>query len=131
VTFAGFQRNIPEWMQAMDVVVHASDHEPFGIVIIEAMALAKPVVAGDAGGPQEIITDGVNGLLAPFGDHRALARQVLKYLDEPAFARDVGQAARRRALDFTPAKYAERFLENLYRLMGITDRMPESQATPL
>lgn len=131
VTFAGFQRNVPEWMQAMDVVVHASDHEPFGIVIIEAMALAKPVVAGDAGGPREIITDGVNGLLAPFGDHRALARQILKYLNEPEFARDVGRAARRRALDFTPEQYAERFIDNLHRLMGTKDKAPESQAIPL
>ncbi len=46
---AGLQRNVPEWVQAMDIFVHASDQEPFGIVIIEAMALGKPVIAGDAG----------------------------------------------------------------------------------
>ena len=39
VTLVGLQHNVPEWMQAMDVIVHASDHEPFGIVVIEAMAL--------------------------------------------------------------------------------------------
>ena len=61
----------------MDVIVHASDHEPFGIVVIEAMALGKPVVAGDAAGPTEIITDGVNGLLTPYGDAAALAQRRL------------------------------------------------------
>ena len=49
LSFAGFRSNAAEWMQAMDVFVHASDREPFGIVVIEAMALGKPVIAGDCG----------------------------------------------------------------------------------
>jgi glycosyltransferase involved in cell wall biosynthesis len=68
IILAGLQQNVPEWMQAMDIVVHASDNEPFGIVTIEAMALGKPVVAAASGGPTEIITDGENGLLASYGD---------------------------------------------------------------
>ena len=107
VTLTGLQSNVPEWMQAMDVVVHASDHEPFGIVVIEAMALGKPVIAGNAAGPTEIITDGVNGLLTPYGDAPALAQAVLRYLDDPAFARKAGAAARARALDFSTRRYAE------------------------
>jgi glycosyltransferase involved in cell wall biosynthesis len=50
VRLVGAQTNVPEWMQAMDVVVHASDREPFGIVVAEAMALGKPVVATIPGG---------------------------------------------------------------------------------
>ena len=72
VTLTGLQSNVPKWMQAMDVIVHASDQEPFGIVVIEAMALGKPVVAGNAAGPTEVITEGVNGLLTPYGDAAAL-----------------------------------------------------------
>lgn len=108
VIMAGLQHNIPEWMQTMDVVVHASDREPFGIVILEAMALGKPVVAGDEGGPREIITDGVNGLLSPYGDAPALARSVLRYLNMPEFACQVGAAARQRAQDFSVHNYAQR-----------------------
>jgi glycosyltransferase involved in cell wall biosynthesis len=100
VTMTGQQANIPEWMQAMDVVVHASDREPFGIVLLEAMALGKPVVAGDRGGPTEVITDGVDGLLTPYGDAQALAGAILRYLDDPAFARRTGSAARARARAF-------------------------------
>ena len=48
----------------MDVVIHASDREPFGIVVIEAMALGKPVVAADSGGPREILSHEVEGLPA-------------------------------------------------------------------
>lgn len=97
---------IPQWMQAMDVVVHASDNEPFGMVVIEAMALAKPVVAGANGGPTEIISDGIDGLLVPYGDAVALARAVLRFLDQPDFAGRVAVAARARARRFSTETFA-------------------------
>jgi glycosyltransferase involved in cell wall biosynthesis len=106
ITFAGFQSNVHEWMQAMDVFVHASDREPFGIVVIEAMALGKPVIAGSAGGPAEIITDGVDGVLMPFGDDESLARAIVAYVDDRAFAARVGAAARIRAAAFDDRTYA-------------------------
>lgn len=111
VILAGLQHNVPEWMQAMDVFVHASDREPFGIVIIEAMALGKSVIAGDAGGPTEIITDGGDGLLTPYGDADALASAILRYLDDQEFARSLGAAARQRALNFSTQLYAQNFVK--------------------
>jgi glycosyltransferase involved in cell wall biosynthesis len=105
ITLAGFQHDVPCWMQAMDVVVHASDREPFGMVILEAMALGKPVVAGKQGGPREIISNQNNGLLAPYDDEEVLARQIRCYLNNPVFARDVGQQAVRRAQEFSPSHY--------------------------
>jgi len=117
VLLTGLQRNVPEWMQAMDVIVHASTFEPFGIVVIEAMALGKPVVAGAAGGPTEIITPGVNGLLTPYGDTEALARALLRYLDEPEFAHRVGARARERAQEFSTARYAQNFVDALGDLL--------------
>ncbi len=111
IILTGLQGNVPEWMQAMDVVVHASDNEPFGIVIIEAMALGKPIVAGNIGGPTEIVTDGVNGLLAPYGNSDALASAILRYLDEPEFARHLGVSARERALDFSVQGYVNNFID--------------------
>ena len=127
VRLAGFQTDIPLWMQAMDVVVHASDREPFGIVVVEAMALGKPVVAGAEGGPREIITEGVDGLLAPYEDAETLARQILRYLDDPAFARRVGEAARHRARDFSPEAFAQRVLDVLQSFEEMPDRIaPEA-----
>ncbi|MEH2232721.1 MAG: glycosyltransferase [Nostoc sp.] len=117
VIMAGLQRNIPEWVQAMDVFVHASDNEPFGIVIIEAMALGKPVIAGSAGGPTEIITDGMNGLLTPYGDAEQLAIAILRYLDEQEFAQSAGVAARQRALDFSTQNYAQNFISAIRSVM--------------
>jgi glycosyltransferase involved in cell wall biosynthesis len=106
VTFAGFRTDVAEWMQAMDVFVHASEREPFGIVVIEAMALGKPVIAGSEGGPAEIIEDGVNGVLVPYGDDGSLAHAILRYLDDHAFASRLGAAARIRAAVFDDRTYA-------------------------
>jgi len=113
VIFAGFQRNVAEWMQAMDVFVHASDREPFGIVVLEAMALGKPVIAGAEGGPGEVITDGENGLLVRFGDDQSLADAILRYLGDDAFAARVGAAARTRAAAFDDRTYAENVIAAL------------------
>lgn len=116
VSMVGLQNNIPEWMQAMDVIIHASDNEPFGIVIIEAMALGKPVIAGDRGGPTEIITDGVQGLLTPYGDAQALASAILRYLEDRDFAAHMGESARLRAQEFSTRNYAVNFVEAVKQL---------------
>ena len=118
VTFAGFQSNATDWMQAMDIVVHASDDEPFGIVVIEAMALGKPVVAGSGGGPAEIVTHGHDGLLAPFGDAAALAAAIELYLADPGVAARIGAAARERARQFSDVTYAHNVVAAVRDLVG-------------
>jgi glycosyltransferase involved in cell wall biosynthesis len=65
------------------------------------------VVAGANGGPREAITDGVNGLLSPFGDAGALSDAILRYLNDPAFARQVGEAAMQRAQFFSIPRFAD------------------------
>ena len=106
VVVAGFQSNVPEWMQAMDVVVHASENEPFGMVIIEAMALGKVVVAADQGGALEIITEGADGHLWSHGDVSSLATTVSAILDDPVHQLQIGQRARRRAEEFSLQRFA-------------------------
>lgn len=118
VTFSGLQHNIPDWVQAMDVFVQSSEHEGFGLVIIEALALGKPVIAGNQGGPTEIITSGVDGLLTPFGDVNALAAAVNRCLDDPAFAQSLAAAARIRAAEFSTARYVHNFITAVEQLMG-------------
>ena len=102
----------------MDVIVHASDREPFGIVIVEAMALGKPVIAGDAAGPTEIITDGVDGFLSPYGDAAALGCALRRLLDDPALAQRLGAAARLRAQDFSTQNYARNFVGAVQGLLA-------------
>ncbi len=114
----GKQDNVPEWMEAFDVFVHASEREPFGIVVVEAMAMGKPVIATVPGGPQEILRDGVEGLLVPWSDGEAMSRAILRFLDEPLFALACGAEAQKRAQDFSAQRYAERVGEAVRQLLG-------------
>ena len=108
IRMVGVQRNVPEWMQAMDVVVHASEREPFGIVVVEAMALGKPVAATRPGGPEEIITHDVDGQLVLWNKPEETAEAILKYLRDPEWARSVGQRAKERSREYSVEKYAQR-----------------------
>ncbi|HHP7237690.1 glycosyltransferase family 4 protein [Longibacter sp.] len=117
LSMVGHQSNVHRWMQAMDVVIHASDAEPFGMVVIEAMALGKPVVAGASGGPAEIIDPGVNGLQAPYGDARVLARHLRTLLDDPATARRIGAAGQKRAQAFSAHDFARQLTTTLQRII--------------
>lgn len=100
VIFTGFQDNIADYMSLMDVVIHSSvDPEPFGIVLLEGMALQRPVVATNIGAPPEIIVDGESGLLVPPGDAEALAASVNSLLSDPQRRRRIGAAARQRVLN--------------------------------
>lgn len=117
IRMVGMQRNVPEWMQAMDVVVHASEREPFGIVVIEAMALGKPVVATRPGGPEEIIRHDVDGQLVTWNKPAELAEAILKYLLEPEWARSVGERARQQSQEYTMEKYAQRLGNAVRKLL--------------
>jgi glycosyltransferase involved in cell wall biosynthesis len=108
------------------VLVHAADHEPFGMTVIEAMSLGKPVVAGGAGGPLEVITDGVHGLLVPFGDSPGIAAAILRYLDDRALASAMGEAALQRAQLFSVERFARNVCEALNQWMLPPEKEPSA-----
>jgi glycosyltransferase involved in cell wall biosynthesis len=84
VILMGYQEAVEPYYHAMDVVVHASiEPEPFGMVVPEAMAARKPVVAASAGGPAEVVTDGDDGILVPPGDTAALAAAITGLAADP------------------------------------------------
>ncbi|MGK7868298.1 glycosyltransferase family 4 protein [Falsiroseomonas sp. E2-1-a20] len=87
-------------LAAADLVVHAStDAEAFGRTVIEAQAMARPVIAADLGGPRETVEHGITGWLVPPGDPAALAAMLAQVLAMPPALRDaVGQAAREAVL---------------------------------
>lgn len=109
VHFAGHQDDVYPWFDAMDVVVHASFGESFGLILVEAMALGKPLVAAAAGGPLEIVEDGVSGLLVPPGDDAALAGAIERILDDPGLASSLAAGARDRAAEFSSEAMTARF----------------------
>ncbi len=93
LVFAGYRDNVEEFYAAMDIVVHASvSPEPFGMVVPEAMAARRAVIASDAGGPREVVENGVDGLLVPPGDTHALAEAVLKLARDSAYRHRMANA---------------------------------------
>lgn len=94
VTFTGFRDDISAVMNTIDLFVHASLREPFGSVIVEAMAAGTPVIASKTLGPQEIIEDGITGLLTPPGDVEALAVSILRLLEDRNLTRRLGERGR-------------------------------------
>lgn len=75
--FTGFVENVPAAMRACDIIVHASTQpEPFGLVIIEAMACAKPVIVSNAGGAAELIENRRTALTHSPGNADELAQRI-------------------------------------------------------
>lgn len=107
IHFTGWRQDVPEILAASDVFVMPSLGEHFGRVLVEAMAMGKPVVATDAGGTPEIVLDGETGLLVPPAEPEPLARAVLALLNDGARAQRLGAAGRRRAeARFSLARHA-------------------------
>jgi glycosyltransferase involved in cell wall biosynthesis/2-polyprenyl-3-methyl-5-hydroxy-6-metoxy-1,4-benzoquinol methylase len=114
VHFLGWRDDVPDLLALGDVVVMPSLGEHFGRVLIEAMAMARPVVATDAGGVPEIVVSGETGLLVPPGRADALADAVRSLLAAPERAAAFGRAGRLRAeREFSLARHV-RNVEALY-----------------
>jgi glycosyltransferase involved in cell wall biosynthesis len=98
VGFTGFIEDSATAMRALDIVVHAStEAEPFGMVIIEAMACCKPVIASRAGGTREIFADEVDALSHEPGDADMLSQQIARLVGDRELRMRLGRAGRIRA----------------------------------
>ncbi len=98
VSFLGARNDVPDVLAALDVLVHCpTAPEPFGRVLAEAMAVARPVVATDGGGIPEIVRDGETGYLVRSRDTPEFADRVVRLLRDPALRARLGAAGRNRA----------------------------------
>jgi glycosyltransferase involved in cell wall biosynthesis len=98
VGFTGFVSNIPDAMRSLDIVVHASTApEPFGLVIAEAMACGRAVIASNAGGAAEIVRNEQDGISIAPGNHRVLAAAIRDLLRDPVKRMCLSSAARTTA----------------------------------
>jgi len=115
VIFTGYRSDIPDIIDNLDILVHSSvTPEPFGRVILEGMALKKPVIATAHGGPLEIINSGESGILVPPNDIQAMA-DAIKFLAEDKYAAHrIGESGHNFLVEFFNSKINVDKTENVY-----------------
>lgn len=110
ITFLGFRRDVAEVMSAYDIFVLASWWEPFGLVLVEAMALGVPVIATRAGGAPEVVLEGRTGLLVPPQAPDSLTQAIVRLATAPDLRHAMGAAGPARAETFDIAHKAREVL---------------------
>jgi glycosyltransferase involved in cell wall biosynthesis len=99
VKFLGYVAPVQRAIEDVAIVVVPSMGEGFGMVALEAMERARPVIAAEIGGLGELVEDGVTGLLVPPGEAEPLADAIVRLASDLPLARTMGEAGRRRALE--------------------------------
>ncbi|MDZ7362529.1 MAG: glycosyltransferase [candidate division KSB1 bacterium] len=111
----GFRRDIPRLLEAMDIFVFPSHAEAFGLVLIEAMAMAKAVVSSNCDGVLDIVRDGETGALVPPRNVEALSAAVLALANNPVQRLEMGRRAREHILKFFALERMLEALESIYK----------------
>ena len=115
VEFISFVSNVAARLHGLDIFVLASTTpEPFGQILVEAMAAGKPVVATNAGGVPEIVTHGQNGLLVPPGDVDQLAEAIHRLLSHPEQTSEMARRGQERVAERFTIERTVQDLETAY-----------------
>jgi glycosyltransferase involved in cell wall biosynthesis len=104
VTILAPRLDVPRVLASFDLFVHAALAESFGLAVVEAMAMRRPVVATPVGIARDIIEDGVSGFRVDGTDASALVEAMSRALESRDRWPEIGGEARRRALTFTPER---------------------------
>jgi len=119
VVFTGFCTDVPSLISAFDVAVLPSFFEGMGRVLLEAMAMEKPVVASNVGGIPDIVDDGINGFLVTPGNVEELTVAIEKLLQNKDLAVQMGKAGREHLGREFSADFMVQSIEKVYReLLG-------------
>lgn len=119
IIFTGYRKDVYGLISIMDILVQPSIEEGFGIAILEAMAMGKPVIGTAVGGIPEIIKNGINGILVPPKDPLSIYQAIQRLLNNPDEAKRMGCAGKdivqnNFSVSNMVKKYEELY-ENLYR----------------
>ncbi|PYQ30582.1 MAG: N-acetyl-alpha-D-glucosaminyl L-malate synthase BshA [Acidobacteria bacterium] len=118
VFFLGNVPNLEEVLGACDLFLLPSETESFGMAALEAMASEVPVIASNAGGLPEVVSDGESGYLVKVGDVNAMAERAIEILRDPAVRKRMGKRAREVALErFDEEKIVPRYREMYERVI--------------
>ena len=110
VTFASFNANVEAEIKAADIVLNCSDAESFSMTCLEAAFYGTALIATKCGGPEEIIEDGVTGVLVPVGDVHAIKDALLTLANNPTVRKEYADAGKAYVrTKFAPANFMRQF----------------------
>jgi hypothetical protein len=112
--FAGFRRDVPQILKQADLLLHTACNEPFGRALIEAMASSLAVVASGGGGVEEVVRDGVTGVVVRSDSPEVWAQTIARLYRDRRLRRQMGAAGRRRAEDYFSLESHVAGVERLY-----------------
>lgn len=116
LTMMDHRENILSQLADVDILVHLADQEPFGRILVEAMALEIPVVAMNSGGPAEIVIDGQSGFLMDNCEPRYIAEKICYLLNRPSLREKFGKEGRRTVEDKFNLKSLEKIRSIIFSL---------------
>ena len=117
IILAGYRADIPELVNSMDIFVSASVFESASMVVMEALACARPIVATQVGGVPELVMDGETGILIPPKDPKAISKAVLYLLNHPEEAREMGLRGRQRMIGYFDLAICAQRHEEIYNML--------------
>jgi glycosyltransferase involved in cell wall biosynthesis len=120
--FAGFTRDVAKALSALDIVVFPSLAEGTPLTAFEALAMGKPIVATDADGLVDVLTNHVDALVVPKANAEALARGIIELLDSSDLAARLSTQARSTGARYDIAAFVRK-MERLYELLHETSRI--------
>jgi glycosyltransferase involved in cell wall biosynthesis len=117
-TFLGSISNAQSVLDNFDALVLPSEREPFGRVVVEAWLAGKPVIVSDCGGPAELVTHGINGLVFESGNASELAASMEKLIQYASLREQLGAAGRAKACEFSVDNHTRAVCEVYERLLA-------------
>ncbi len=125
IVFVGYASyaELPRYYKTADVFcAPATSRESFGIVLLEAMAVGKPIVATNIDGYASVVTHGEDGLLVPPKDSRALARALVSVMSNETLRQQMGARGRLKAGEYSWEHVAQRVFDYYVRVLNESPR---------
>ena len=128
IIFTGWRKDAVEILDLFDILVLPSLNEGMGKVLVEGMALGKPIVASSVGGIINLVKNGENGILVPPGDSDALGDAILQLIKNKKLAETLGKNGKAKVYPEFDASVMVKQIEDLYESLLVSNCSPQRPA---
>jgi len=118
VVFLGKQEDIIPLLNISDIYMLPSDSESFGLSALEAMSCGVPVIGTSVGGLKEVVEDGISGFIDDPSDISKMSSDAISILTSSKKHRDMGKAARKRAMEFDSSLMVKKYIKYYEKVLG-------------